>query len=150
MAYYPSPSVFDQLRDTIKQAEGTKKSKGRHMPYTCTGGALTIGWGHNLSACGISEETAEDLLFEDMDAACVAASKLVPNLETHPNAVQAVLIEMAFQLGYGGLRQFKRMLAFVNQRQYKDAADQLLFSRFATQTPARAKRLSQMLALASV
>ena len=46
----------------------TKLAEGLSLkPYRCPAGKLTIGYGHNLEANGISEEIANQLLHEDLD-----------------------------------------------------------------------------------
>ena len=53
-----------------------------------------------------------------------------------------VLIEMSYQLGGRGLLHFKRMLAAVRSGDLAAAADEMLDSRWAKQTPRRAQELS--------
>lgn len=59
---------------------------------------------------------------------------------------RAVLINMGFQLGVAGLLGFKNTLAFVQAGEYPEAASNMLRSRWAKQTPARANRLSRQMA----
>jgi lysozyme len=49
---------------------------------------------------------------------------------------------MAFQLGTDGLLGFKNTLALIRDGKYAEAADAMLASKWATQTPLRAARLS--------
>ena len=48
---------YEKLAARIRKNEGLA-----HQPYRCSAGALTIGYGHNLDARGISKEVAELLL----------------------------------------------------------------------------------------
>jgi len=52
---------------------------------------------------------------------------------------------MAFQMGVGGLLQFKRTLGSIEDGQYGEAAVEMLDSLWAQQTPERAKRLSKQM-----
>jgi lysozyme len=52
---------------------------------------------------------------------------------------------MAFQLGTDGLLGFKNTLALIRDGKYAEAAEAMLLSRWAEQTPARAKRLSEQM-----
>jgi lysozyme len=52
---------------------------------------------------------------------------------------------MAFQMGTDGLLGFKNTLALIRDGKYTEAADAMLASKWATQTPARAKRLSDQM-----
>ena len=49
---------------------------------------------------------------------------------------------MAFQLGTVGLSKFVNFEHALYERDYKRAAEEMLNSRWATQTPNRAKRLA--------
>jgi lysozyme len=58
---------------------------------------------------------------------------------------QGVLLNMAFQVGVNGLLGFKNTLRTIEQGDYKKAAIEMLQSKWATQTPVRAKRLSEQM-----
>ena len=58
---------------------------------------------------------------------------------------QKVLIDMAVNLGVGGLLQFRRMIAAIELGDYGAAADQMLDSRWAEQVKTRADRLAEMM-----
>ena len=56
-----------------------------------------------------------------------------------------VLVEMAYQMGVGGLFKFKRMWAALAVGAYSGAAHEMLDSRWAKQTPKRAKELAEIM-----
>lgn len=58
---------------------------------------------------------------------------------------QRALLNMAYQLGTAGLLKFKIMLGLLEAQLWKAAADEALDSKWARQTPARAKRVSDLL-----
>jgi lysozyme len=58
---------------------------------------------------------------------------------------QGVLLNMAFQLGVDGLMGFKNTLEFVRLGSYDQAADNMLLSKWADQTPERAKRMAKQM-----
>jgi lysozyme len=58
---------------------------------------------------------------------------------------QAVLIQMAFQMGLKGLLAFSTTLSHVRVGRYDEAAVAMLESVWAKQTPERAKRLSKQM-----
>lgn len=62
-----------------------------------------------------------------------------------PEAVQEILIEMAFQMGVGSLLAFHRMLAAIKRGDYPAAAKEGLASKWSRQTPGRAKALMDRL-----
>ena len=53
---------------------------------------------------------------------------------------RAVLVSMAYQLGVEGLMKFRRMLEAIRSRDFETAANEAMDSRWARQTPARARR----------
>jgi lysozyme len=78
------------------------------------------------------------LLEAELTARLPWISKLDP-------ARKGVLINMAFQMGVAGLLGFKNTLALIQSGKYQDAAKAMLQSKWATQTPARANRLSRQM-----
>lgn len=60
-------------------------------------------------------------------------------------ARQVALTSMAFQLGTAGLAAFKNSLRMVEQGRFGEAADNMMKSRWAKQTPSRAKRITGMM-----
>ena len=66
-------------------------------------------------------------------------------LDTVPPAVQGVLVEMSYQMGLSGVSKFKKALHAMQMSQWKVAADELLDSRWAKQTPNRAQELSDII-----
>lgn len=97
----------------IKTNEGSVMENGLHKAYQCPADKLTIGYGHNLDAKGISEEVAMAILREDI-ATCVAdLKKVFPDFNDLPDSVRMVLTDMIFVLGYRGFTKFKRFIAAV-------------------------------------
>lgn len=125
------------LVETIKKAEGFSTTVYRdHLGYP------TIGWGHRCSAGQrpITKEEAEKILADDVDAARKNAETLVG--KEAPQDVKDIVTEMTFQLGFAGVSKFKGMLKCIAAKDYKGASIQMLDSRWATQTPKRARRLA--------
>ena len=58
---------------------------------------------------------------------------------------RAVLLSMAYQMGVDGLMKFKNMWAAINRQDWDDAADQMLDSKWARQTPERAGRHARIM-----
>lgn len=115
----------------------------RDKPYRCTNGKLTIGFGHNLEAKGISLNVAFMVLMEDLDEATTQAAPYLAAL-TPPR--QAVVISMIFQLGLDGFKGFKKMLAAIYQGAWVVAAAEMLDSDWARKdSPDRAKQLAEMM-----
>ncbi len=62
---------------------------------------------------------------------------------------QAVLIGMCFQMGLGGLVAFHHMLTAAAQGRFAAAAQEMLASKWATQTPGRARILARQMSTGS-
>ena len=59
--------------------------------------------------------------------------------------VESVLIEMAFQLGLPRLKKFVKFIEGLQEEDYRKSADEMLDSRWANQTRARALELSTLI-----
>lgn len=125
--------------EQIKRHEGLKLH-----PYKCTAGKTTIGYGRNLDDKGITASEAEEMLLTDM---CEVEERLFAEgmFSDLNDARKAVLINMGYQLGVSGLFKFKKMIAAVDRKEYELAAKEMLASRWAMQTPRRAKELSEQM-----
>lgn len=113
--------------------------------YKCSGDKWTIGVGHNLEAKGISEKVAMMILDEDIRDASRDAVSLVEDFYSLSDNRRIVLVSMVFQLGKRGVSNFKNMIQAINIGAFNVASAEMLDSRWATQTPARARRLSEMM-----
>lgn len=141
------------LREQIKRDEGRRLD-----PYVdCCGkswrvcacavkGHLTIGYGRNLDAFGITPEEAELLLDHDEARKLAAVREALPWAESELSAPRfAVLVNMAFNMGIGGLLAFKKMLAAVRAGDFPRAATEMLDSKWAAQVGIRANRLADQM-----
>jgi lysozyme len=118
----------------------------RLRPYFCTENKLTIGWGRNLDDKGISHREAVYLLESDLNECDVDLSRALSSVYHElPYRVQAALIDMRFQLGGAGFRQFKRMIAAIMDGDYKKAASEMRNSKWYEQTPGRVEDLAMIL-----
>ena len=136
----------NKLREMIKRHEGLKLHS-----YRCPAGRLTIGYGHNLEAHGeadpgvITMQQAEAYLDEDIANARKQCMSLV-GWDELGEVRRAVLIDMCFQMGFGGLKGFPRMLHWIAKGYYQQAAIEMADSTWAkNQTPGRAKELALMM-----
>lgn len=130
------------VRETLKQDEGeVLHAYQDHLGY------WTIGYGRLIDkrrGGGITQKEAEFLLDEDINRVVDQLASRT-NLLSQPEGVQHALINMAFQLGVEGLMGFKKMWGHLALRDYEAAADEALDSRWATQTPERAKRVTDLM-----
>jgi lysozyme len=112
--------------------------------YKCTAGKWTIGVGRNLDDVPLAKHERMYLLESDI-------SRLITNAQIHDIIVnidpvrQAVILDMAFNLGIKGLLKFKGMLEALKSGDYTTASLEMLDSRWATQVGHRATRLAYMM-----
>lgn len=111
-------------------------------------GFWTIGIGRLIDARkggGISKEEAEYLLANDIAKVMAGLATRLPWFATLDAARQGVLCAMAFQMGIDGLLGFVNTLKMVEAGDYPGAARGMLNSKWASQTPGRAKRMAEQM-----
>lgn len=117
----------------------------RRSAYPDSLGFTTIGIGRCIDARaggGITRDEAEYLLQHDIDARKTDLEARFSWFSGLDEVRQCVLLSMAFQLGSAGLFSFRRTLQAVEESRFGDAADYMMQSRWAQQTPLRASRLA--------
>lgn len=133
-------TLMEAVRADLIRDEGVRK-----YPYTDTVGKLTIGCGRNLDAVGLHDDEIDLMLTNDINTAMESLDKYLPWWTSLDEVRKRVLVNMAFNLGINGLLKFTNTLKATKEGRYKDAADGMLASKWATQVGARAKRLSTMM-----
>jgi lysozyme len=111
-------------------------------------GYLTIGVGRLIDkrkGGGITKEEAAYLLQNDINTRIDALQTKIPWVKELAQARQGVLVNMSFQLGVDGLLKFTRTLAYIQAGDYAAAADNMLKSKWAAQTPLRAERMAKQM-----
>lgn len=136
--------MIDQLTAQLRRDEGVKPAAYQdHLGY------WTIGVGRLIDSrkpgTGLRPDEIDYLLRNDIADRVASLRKALPWFEKLDQARQGVLINMAFQMGTAGLLAFRHTLALVRDEKYTEAAEQMLKSKWAEQTPARAKRLSEQM-----
>ena len=131
---------MDDLLKRIKHHEGF-----RSRVYKCTEGYDTIAYGFAIKDLELDEDLAEEILLRKVEKLISRVRKKFNWLDTVPPAVQGVIVEMSYQMGVSGVSKFKKALHAMQMFQWKLAADELLDSRWAKQTPNRAKELSNII-----
>jgi GH24 family phage-related lysozyme (muramidase) len=143
--------ISDEVIERIRDHEGY-----RNTVYLDSLGRKTVGWGHLCVEDHWEEdkEYEEDYLMEifegDLREACVNADSLIyKNITSEvilDDSIEHVLVEMVFQLGIGGVGKFQKMWKALNEGNNEEAANQMLDSRWHSQTPARAEYLAEIVA----
>ena len=116
--------------------------------YSDSLGYMTIGYGRCIDkrkGPGISRYEAGVLLENNIRAALIFLKQEISFFDSLPDGVARALVNMAYQLGVAGVLKFKKMLAALEKKDWKEAAAQALDSEWAKQTPERAKRMAEMI-----
>lgn len=111
-------------------------------------GYSTIGVGRlidNRKGGGITEEESAYLLNNDVTKIVEQLDKRLSWWTKLDDARKGVLVNMAFQMGVDGLLGFKNTLKMIESGQYEAAARGMLQSKWALQTPSRAKRMAEQM-----
>lgn len=128
---------YEIAKDSIRSHEGLRLNVYKdHL------GNETIAYGHLLSR-GISPAAADQILEDDMEIAQRDAVDVYGDTWDALSAErQAVLIEMSFQLGRKRFAGFVNMLVAARAGDYDVAAQEMIASHWATQTPTRVHELA--------
>lgn len=135
-----TPELLERIKERIRKKEGLMLK-----PYKCPTGHLTIGYGHNLEAKGISIRDAEFLLAADVAEAIGNVRRVLPKCDTYSEQRQVALIDMMFNLGMGGFLEFVKMIRAIEIEDWDEAARQVLASKYAKQVGPRAVEISKMI-----
>lgn len=131
---------MQKLLDMLELHEGV-----RRFPYRCTAGKLTIGVGFNLDDVGLYPEEIRFILDNRVNLLRKELAAELPWFVQLDEVRQAVLLDMAFNLGTQGLLKFKRTLGSIQSGNYVLAAEQMLQSLWAKQVGRRSVRLAKMM-----
>jgi lysozyme len=92
----------------------------------------------------INENIAAAFMYKRLNDKATGLEKIMEsrNMFRIRPVVQVILLEMAYQMGCRGVGKFDNMWNALEVGDYRVAADEMLDSRWARQTPARANRLA--------
>jgi len=128
-----------ELLESIKKHEGFVE----HV-YDDSLGIPTIGYGFAIKDLILDEDIAEDILMRKLEKLKRNANARFQWLEDMPQEVQAVVLNMCYQLGVTGVSKFRKAISALQEGEWHEAADEMLDSLWARQTPNRATELSNI------
>lgn len=129
----------------------------REKPYLCSEGYPTVGTGIRIGPKGADLKNYEFTVPREVDAVWLQSilnrtmkgmlmnERISKAMNVLDEARTAVLVSMAYQMGVAGLAQFKNTLYLVETKQFEEAAKAMLDSKWAIQTPNRAKRHAEQM-----
>ena len=126
-------------------------------PYLCSEGFVTIGLGTKLhKSKGMNPEDfpirvtrriAEEWLSTEVDIKHrkLTKSRWENSYGDLGDDRRAIILSMAYQMGTAGILNFRRMWFYLSQKSYNVAAEEMLDSKWARQTPKRAERHARVM-----
>ena len=138
----------EKFTEEIKRDEGVK-----YEVYLDHLGLPTCGIGHLIKeddpehglevGTEIGEERVNELFAKDLETTIDECKKLYYDFDVLPVKAQHIIANMMFNMGRPRLSRFHKMKRAVDNREWEEAATQMLDSRWANQGPNRANRLIQ-------
>ena len=141
---------LNNIKDILIRDEGVV-----YQIYNDHLGYATFGIGHLVTkddpewglpvGTPVSKSRVMQVFEEDLKEVEVSVRKMFPQFISYPHNVQLVLLSMMFQLGYTRLNKFKRFKAAIKTQKWPTAANEMLDSKWARQTPNRVARLMELM-----
>lgn len=136
--------TISDITKQLRQDEGVKRTVYQdHLGY------WTIGVGRLVDpskpGAGLRDNEIDLMLRNDIMDRINQLSTRLPWFVKLDDVRQGVLINMAFQLGVDGLLGFVTTLDLISKGKYAEAANQMLKSKWAKQTPERAARMAKQM-----
>ena len=133
-------NIMQDIIEQLKVHEGYKPKV-----YKCTAGVDTIGVGFAIKDLELSEDVCDLILKEKLEVLEERFEKKFDWFATAPIEVRNVMLNMAYQLGFSGFCKFKKTIALFEEHEWEKASEEMLDSKWAKQTPNRAKELSEII-----
>ena len=135
-----------RLREELANDEGCK-----YEVYLDHLGYPTFGIGHLITdddpECGtsvgteVSSDRVQEAFDSDIESVLSDCERLYVQFEHLPEEAQLIIANMMFNMGYTRLSKFKGMKRVVDARNWEEAADEMVDSRWYKQVSRRADRL---------
>mgnify|MGYP003633599588 FL=1 len=89
----------------------------------------------------VSVSRTTEVFEADMESVLSDCEKVFSDFYELPEEAHHIIANMMFNLGFPRLSKFNKMIKAVNERDWPEAANQMVDSRWYNQVPNRAKRL---------
>ena len=137
---------IEKLREELKADEGVK-----YEVYLDHLGLPTCGIGHLIKdsdpeyelevGTEIGEERVNELFEEDINVTIDECRKLYYDFDKLPEEAQLIICNMMFNMGRPRLSRFHKMKRAVENREWKEASNEMKDSKWYRQVTNRADRL---------
>ena len=138
--------LVDKLRKDLEHDEGRKNEI-----YLCSLGQPTFGIGHLVLQTDpeskmeigdkVSEERINSCFESDIETTIKDCRIIFQSWDKLPEEAKLVTANMCFQLGRPRLSKFKKTISACDEHRWTDMANEMMDSRWYTQTKNRADRL---------
>ena len=141
---------MDKALDIIKHHEGFR-SKPYKLEYKTAEGEdvkedfYTIGYGFRMEYLELDEDIAEMILCRKIHKIEMDLDKNFKWYDSATELVKCGVVSIVYQIGFSSFCKFKKTIAFLADNDWEKAADECLDSRWAIQTPGRAKEVSDLI-----
>ena len=134
---------LDNLKEMIAKHEGYEP-----RVYKCTNGYDTIGYGFAIKDLYMNKEVADLILdqkIQEMLKRILSDKDWGEWFSEKPQHIQEVLINMIFQIGFSGVKKFRKTIQYIKDDNFLLASEEMLDSKWAkSDSPNRAKELSEI------
>ena len=135
---------LDNLKEMIARHEGYEP-----RVYKCTNGYDTIGYGFAIKDLYMDKEVADLILdqkIQEMLKRILSDKDWGEWFSEKPQHIQEVLINMIFQIGFSGVKKFRKTIQYIKDDNFLMASEEMLDSKWAkSDSPNRAKELSEII-----
>ena len=128
-----------QLAKRIALHEGYRKSV-----YKCSEGHDTIGIGFKIADLELDEDVCEIILMRKLQAVHYELAYEFKWYPKMPPEIRDVMVECSYQMGTKGWTKFKKANKYLSEENWEKAGDEMLDSKWARQTPKRARTLADI------
>jgi lysozyme len=125
------------LIESIKKHEGYVASV-----YKDSLGIDTIGYGFAIKDLQLDEDICDMILERKLKDLNDSIKIKFDWYKYMPPEIKNIVTEMCYQLGVTGFSKFRKTIAYLQNKEWKNASIEMLDSRWAKQTPNRAKEMS--------
>ena len=139
------------MRDTDNLKEMIIKHEGHETRvYKCPNGFDTIGYGFAIKDLFFDKETCDFILDKKIKGILGGIMADEDDWDTwfwdKPKGVKEVLINMIYQMGFSGVKKFRKTIQYIKDDNFLMASEEMLDSKWAkSDSPNRAKELSDII-----
>ena len=135
---------LNNLKEMIAKHEGYEP-----RVYKCTNGYDTIGYGFAIKDLYMDKEVADLILdqkIQEMLNRFLSDEDWGDWFPEKPQKIREVLINMIFQIGFSGVKKFRKTIQYIKDDNFLLAGEEMLDSKWArSDSPNRAKELSDII-----